>query len=388
MQSTKAFIIFVVIATTVYVLMNSYIYFRGFSVLSGEGRWVIWLKFMFLAIVLTFPVSVFLRNSSYCALNNVLTIIGSVWVGAMVYFLLIAFAADIVILAGRVIPIIAVKLKADRILLGRSVFFGSIALVGLIVFFGWVNTLVIRVRPIEVVLPALPKAHNPTTIIYVSDVHLGLIIHERRLATFVEKINAEHPDLIIIGGDLVDESVERLNGMPETLAKLKAPLGVFAVLGNHEFYAGADKAVAFMESAGIRVLRDEVATVPGVVNLVGIDDPTALTFGKKKEASVPALMKERDPGLPTILLFHPPIRVKEYSTTGVDLMLSGHTHHGQMFPINFITGMVYLEDYGYRRVGPMQLNVSCGLGTWGPPARVFTHPEIVKITLVNGKAGK
>jgi hypothetical protein len=126
-------------------------------------------------------------------------------------------------------------------------------------------------------------------------------------------------------------------------------------------------------------------TLPGLVNLIGLDDPADIRFGKKVEASVPALMKQGDPNLPTILMFHPPIRMKEYSGYGVDLMLSGHSHHGQMFPLNLITGMVYLVDYGYRRVGTMQVYVSSGLGTWGPPVRVFTHPEIVKITLVNGE---
>jgi predicted MPP superfamily phosphohydrolase len=385
MQSTKAFIIFLAIAISIYALINTYVYLRGFSALSGDGRWVISLKILFVAVVLAFPVSIFFRNTSYCQACNVLTIIGSFWVGAMLYFFLLAFLSEIVILIQSFVPLIPAKLKADRILFGRAVFFGSIVLVALILIMGWVNTLFIRVKPLEVALAQLDKANNPTTIVYVSDVHLGLIIHEKRLDAFVEKINAQHPDVIIFGGDLVDESVEGLDHMPEILAGLKAPRGVYAVLGNHEFYAGHEKAEAFMKSAGIRVLRDEVVTLPGLVNLVGLDDPTALRFGKKKEASVPELMKRSDPKLPTILLFHPPIRMKEYSAYGIDLMLSGHSHHGQLFPANLITRMVYLVDYGYRRVGPMQVYVSCGLGTWGPPVRVLTHPEIVKITLVSGE---
>lgn len=387
MQSTKAFIIFLVVAISIYTLINTYVYFRGFGALSGEGRWVIFLKMFFIAVVLTFPVSIFFRNTEYCRVCNTLTIVGSVWMGAMVYFFLIALAADLVRLVQLFVPIVPQKLTADRVAFGRAVFFGSIGLVAVILVAGWVNTLVLRVKPIEVTLPTLPKAHNPTTIVYVSDVHLGLIIHEKRLSAFVEKINAQHPDIIFIGGDLVDESVEGLDHMPEILARLKAPRGIYAVLGNHEYYAGHEKAEAFMKSAGIRVLRDEVVTLPGLVNLVGLDDPTALRFGKKKEVPLPDLMARRDPTLPTILMFHPPIRMKEYSTYGVDLMLSGHSHHGQMFPANLITKMVYLVDYDYRRVGPMQVYVSCGLGTWGPPVRVFTHPEIVKITLCGEEAG-
>lgn len=387
MQSTKAFIIFLVVAITIYTLVNAYVYFRGFSALSGEGRWVIGLKILFWAIVLMFPVSIFFRNTSYCQVCNVLTIVGSVWMGAMLYFFLIALASDIVRLVQFLVPFIPARLAADRVLFGRAVFFGSIGLVAAILVLGWVNTLVLRVKPLDVTLPSLAKAHNPTTVVYVSDVHLGLIIHERRLTAFVDKINEQRPDLILIGGDLLDESVEGLDHMPEILARLKAPLGVYAVLGNHEFYAGHEKAEAFMKSAGIRVLRDEVVTLPGLVNLVGLDDPTALRFGKAKEPSLPELLDKRDRALPTILMFHPPMRMKEYAGYGIDLMLSGHSHKGQMFPANLITKMVYLVDYGYRRVGPMQVYVSSGLGTWGPPARVLTHPEIVKITLRGEEAG-
>jgi predicted MPP superfamily phosphohydrolase len=384
MQRTTAFIIFFSIFLTVYVLTNGYLYLRGFSALWAEGRWVFGLKILFAALVLAFPVSFFFRNTKFCDTCNILTIVGSVWLGAMLYFFLVSVFSDIAGLIGRFVPVVPAGLRDKPLLLGRIVFFGSIGLVALILLGGWLNTLFVRVKNVQIELSNLATASNPTTVVFVSDVHLGLIIHEKRLSAFVEEINAQKPDLILIGGDLVDESVEGLDHMPEILAGLKASRGIYAVLGNHEFYSGADRAVAFMRSAGIRVLRDEVVTIPGLVNLVGLDDPTALQFGKKKEASVPELLKRRDPSLPTILMFHPPIRMKEYAGYPIDLMLSGHSHHGQMFPLNFITEMVYLVDYGYGRVGPMQVYVSSGLGTWGPPVRVFTHPEIVKMTLVSG----
>ncbi len=385
MQITKSFIIFFFIFFAIYVLTNTYIYLRGFSALSLEGRWVIGLKLLFVAVVLTFPVSFFLRGTKYANTCDLLTIVGSIWVGAMLYFFLLAVFSDLVRLIDSLVPIIPAHFKNNRVLLGRSAFFGSIAIVFLIILSGWVNTFFIRVKNLEVDFPTLPKAANPTTVVYVSDVHLGLLVGEHRLRAFVDKINAQHPDIILIGGDLVDESVEGLAHMPEILAGLKAPRGIYAVLGNHDFYAGHEKAEAFMRSAGIRVLRDEVVTLPGLVNLVGLDDPTALQFGKKKEASLPELLKKRDVSLPTILMFHPPIRMKKYAAYPIDLMLSGHSHHGQMFPMNFITDLVYLVSYGYARIGTMQVYVSSGLGTWGPPVRVFTHPEIVRITLVKGK---
>ena len=105
MQSTKAFVIFLIVAISIYTLINTYVYFRGFAALSGEGRWVISLKILFAAVVLAFPVSVFFRNTSYCQVCNVLTIVGSVWMGAMLYFFLIAFASDIVRLVQILCPL-------------------------------------------------------------------------------------------------------------------------------------------------------------------------------------------------------------------------------------------------------------------------------------------
>jgi uncharacterized protein len=120
-------------------------------------------------------------------------------------------------------------------------------------------------------------------------------------------------------------------------------------------------------------------TIPGVVTIVGLDDPRS----GDKSTTVPDLMAGRDPGVPTILLTHRPVDLEKYAAEGFDLMLAGHSHHGQFFPLTIVTDFVYTVSYGQARIGPMQVYVTSGLGTWGPPVRIFTHPEIVKITLLN-----
>ncbi len=363
----------------IYVLINAYIFFRGFAALSGEGKWVIALKLLFVALVIAFPVMHSLEDDLNGPLWNAVNLIGSFWVVGMVYLFLIVLFSDIVRLTDRLVPIIPKRLKDNRRRAGRIAFFGSIAVVVIIVFFGWLNTRFVRVENLQVDLAKLPKVNNPTTVVFASDFHLGPTVHENQAKSFVDRINAQDPDIILIGGDLVEGSVDGLGRMSEILAKLRAPLGVYAVLGNHEYHGGPEKTEAFMRSAGITVLRDEVRTFPGVVNLLGLDDPRS---GAAK-ASVPDLVAKCDRSLPTILLTHRPVNLEEYSGDGIDLMLAGHSHHGQFFPLTIVTDFVYTVSYGYARIGPMQVYVTSGLGTWGPPVRILTHPEIVRITLVN-----
>jgi predicted MPP superfamily phosphohydrolase len=365
----------------IYVLINAYIYFRGFAALSGEGRWVIALKLVFVALVVAFPVMHSLEDGLNGPFWNSVNLIGSFWVVGMVYFFLIVLFSDIVRLIDRLVPIIQTRLKGDRRRAGRIVFLGSVAVVVFIVFFGWLNTRFVRVENLQVDLAKLPKANNPTTVVFASDFHIGPTIHEKQAQSFVDEINAQNPDIILIGGDLVEGSVDGLGRMSEILAGLRAPLGVYAVLGNHEYHGGPEKTEAFMRSAGITVLRDGVVTFPGIVNLVGLDDPRS---GAKK-TPVPDLVAKGDPSLPTILLTHRPVNLEEYARDGIDLMLAGHSHHGQFFPLTIVTDFVYTVSYGYARIGPMQVYVTSGLGTWGPPVRILTHPEIVRITLVNGR---
>jgi uncharacterized protein len=363
----------------IYVVINAYIFFRGFAALQGRGRWVIGLKLLFVALVVGFPLMHSLEDSLYGAAWNVINVIGSFWVVAMVYFFLIVLLSDIVRLIDRVVPVIPSRLRKHPRFTGTTLFFGSVALVVLIVFFGWLNTQFIRVQPVTVDLVRLPKAHNPTTIVFASDFHIGPAVSEKRVETFVEKINAENPDIILLGGDLVEGSVDGLGRIPQILARLHAPLGIWAVPGNHEYHGGGEESEAFMKAAGITVLTDDVVTIPGVVTIVGLDDPRS----GEKSTTVPDLMARRDPGLPVILLTHRPVDMERHAAEGIDLMLAGHSHHGQFFPLTVITDLVYTVSYGYARIDPMQVYVTSGLGTWGPPVRILTHPEIVRITLVN-----
>jgi len=232
----------------------------------------------------------------------------------------------------------------------------------------------------ELVLPELPQALDGLRVCQLSDLHLGTILGERWLAARLEQVRALDPDLVVITGDLVDGNARHVEKLVPLLRTLCARLGVYAVTGNHEFYAGLERSVALLEAAGFRVLRDtHVEVAPGLV-LAGVDDLTARRqFGTKHRALESAL-QGRPPGA-CILLSHTPWEVSRAQELGVQLMLSGHTHDGQIWPFGYLVRLSYPYLGGLYRVGSSTLYVSRGTGTWGPRMRLPRPAEITLFTL-------
>lgn len=212
-------------------------------------------------------------------------------------------------------------------------------------------------------------------IVMLSDLHLGYHIGRKELARWVDIINAEHPDLILIGGDIIDISVRPLEEgrFASEFKRLKAP--VYACLGNHEYYASEPKARTFYEEAGIVLLRDSVATV-GEITIIGRDDRTN---NRRKQLS--ELTKHTKPGHYTILLDHQPYHLEEAENAKIDFQFSGHTHDGQVWPVSWITRTMYEKSFGYLRKGNTDYYISSGMGIWGPKFRIGTRSEYVVATI-------
>lgn len=170
--------------------------------------------------------------------------------------------------------------------------------------------------------------------------------------------------------------------MSEILCGLSPKFGSFAVLGNHEYYGGqVEQAVRHLQQGGIRVLRDETVKVADSFYIVGRDYRGAGRFTGQQRKELQVIMKGIDGSLPIILLDHEPVCLEEAKQAGVDLQLSGHTHKGQFFPNQLVTGMMFDIDWGYLRRENLQVIVSSGFGTWGPPIRIGNRPEIVDIMI-------
>ena len=248
--------------------------------------------------------------------------------------------------------------------------------------YGFFEARQIRPEYLEIRSAKIPKAAGKIRIVQISDVHVGVLVREKRLAAILRSVSEAEPDLLVSTGDLVDG---QLNSMAEAMAQFREfrpRYGKFAVTGNHEFYAGIDEAIDFITQSGFTLLRGEVATVAGVVDLAGVDDPTTRRAGPRGGLSDREILSRKGGDRFTILLKHQPL-VENDAPGAFDLQLSGHTHRGQIFPFGLITSRFFPFHSGnYHLTEGALLHVSRGTGTWGPPIRFLSPPEITIIDLI------
>jgi predicted MPP superfamily phosphohydrolase len=232
----------------------------------------------------------------------------------------------------------------------------------------------------EVKLSGLPADRDGMQLVAVSDLHLGRLLGERWLRKRIAQVGALSPDVIVAVGDVVDGNAKQLESLADALAELDAPLGVWAVSGNHEFYEGIDTSLDLLRSAGWQVLRDEWAVVtPGLV-FAGVDDWTGRPRWSTTAHPLADALDDRPEGA-AVLLSHSPMFAGEAADRGAQLMISGHTHAGQIWPFNYLVRLRYRLVSGRYEVGGMPVLVCRGTGTWGPRMRLWQRSEILHITL-------
>lgn len=219
------------------------------------------------------------------------------------------------------------------------------------------------------------KISGSKKIIFLSDLHLGYHNPRSEFHRWVELLNAENPDLILIGGDIIDGNIRPLNEEStwEEFHNFNAP--VYACLGNHEYLAGKDRSIDFYKKSDIHLLLDSTHVTDGFC-LIGRDDRM-----NPKRKSLKELMRTAEHDKLTILLDHQPYHLEETEKEKIDLQLSGHTHHGQVWPLNWVTDAVYECAYGYYKRGGTEYYVSSGLGIWGGKFRICTCSEYVVIQI-------
>jgi predicted MPP superfamily phosphohydrolase len=262
----------------------------------------------------------------------------------------------------------------------RYSFFIASGLALAICMYGYFSALTIRTERLKIETAKLPANVNSLKIVQISDVHLGLIVRSERLKKIVEIVKAEKPDIFVSTGDLVDAQINHMTGMSDLLLQINAPYGNYAITGNHEFYAGIKQALAFTREAGFILLRGEA--IKNVINIVGVDDPAAGQFGLQQARSEAELLSSVSNNRFTLLLKHRP-SVDPDAAKLFDLQLSGHTHRGQIFPFTYISKLAYPMNAGRFDLSTGAiLRVSRGTGTWGPPVRFLSPPEITVIELI------
>jgi predicted MPP superfamily phosphohydrolase len=367
---------------TLFGLCNYYIGLRGWQAFSYlySSRWLAWSWVAAVTVLaLAFPLGRFIAHFLPRNPDRFIIVIGSYWLAAMYYLLLILWACDLIRLLNRWFGFLPSTLRGTFAPLTLTV----LLLVAILLIYGTWNALHPVVRDYEVTLPKKSSSMASMRVVVVSDIHLGWIVGIDRLEQMTEMINSLEPDLVLFPGDIVDEGVdlEAERAMPDVLQTLHPRLGSYAVMGNHEYISGnAEATIGFLERGGITVLRDQTAEIADSFYLVGRDDASRHRFNGSQRLELSDLMDGVDKArLPVLVLDHEPLHLEVAERAGVDLQFSGHTHRGQMFPNDYITHAIFEQDWGYLRKNNLQLIVSCGYGTWGPPIRIGNRPEIVNV---------
>ena len=329
----------------------------------------------FVLLWLSYPAARLLSVRGLHSFAQPLEFIGASWIGVLFLLFTALIAVDILILGGWLLPKLAPQLRGGAALV-------AVALAGLALFQG-LRAPVVRTH--EVVVPGLPAERDGLSLVVVSDLHLGTLIGERWLAARIEQIDALRPDAVLIAGDLVDSDLDGALALQPVLRRLRAPLGVWCVLGNHDVYAGTRRVVDFAEGAGVTVLRNRAVELAPGLRLAGIDDPATLRRGATADHRLRDALAGTAGGA-TILLSHTPDShtAEEAAAAGVGLMLSGHTHGGQIWPFSYLVRNRYPLFVGRYGIGTMTAIVGRGTGTWGPRMRLWLPGEIIRLRLRSG----
>ncbi len=377
------FFIFFSIVLVIYGLINTYIFTRFMQSIPAGSPIKIWAVIVFWVIVGSFIVARFLEWVYPCDFTEVLTWIGSFWLGAMAYFILALLLIDLARLVNHFFPFFPRIFYVDYQKTKLITLFIVSGLVIILITAGFINARNPVVKSLDLNISKKVNGSKTLKIAMASDIHLGTLVGKRSASRLVRMINGVHPDIILFAGDIVDEdlkSVTRRN-LGETLKELHAPLGVYAITGNHEYIGGAAEAVAYLTRYNIKFLSDTVELIDNRFYLAGRDDRDKLRFTGKPRKPLADILKGIDHSIPIVLMDHQPFQLSRPEELGVDLQLSGHTHDGQIWPFNYITNAIYEVSWGYKKKGNTHIYVSCGFGTWGPPMRIGNRPEVVLITL-------
>ena len=372
--------IFIAVFLSLYGGMHWYWYRKAASVVPPvAGAKILLGVFLFLMVLAPVMIRLF-EQRGHEVVARWTAFIGYSWMG----FLFICCSCFLVLDLVRLLVWLAARAGIGSIgtfLPGAGVSFASVTVIGIIICtYGLYEAASIRTETVDILTLKIPKAAGTITIAQVSDVHLGLLVGNRRLKTILTAVQAADPDLLVATGDLVDGQMDGRDGLTALLREVQPRFGKFAVTGNHELYVGSGQALSFLRDAGFTVLQGEAATISGLLTVAGVDDPA---FGGKAEVAtqerevLERVARDRF----VLLLKHRPVITSE-NLGRFDLQLSGHVHQGQIFPFGLLTKLAFPLRTGLSGIEEGgAVYVSRGTGTWGPPIRFLAPPEVTVFRL-------
>lgn len=379
------FLIFFSIVIVGFFLANYYIFSRSIAVFEPGSLLRKLFVFTFWTLAASYFVGRVLERIQISFFSDSLVWIGSFWMGALLYFILIVLLLDVLKITNYFFGIFP-QLNTDNFQKAKTItFIFSVLLVAGLLVFGFINARRPIIKSITIDISKYSNELKELNIAVVSDIHLGTIIGNGYLSRVVSEINSLKPDIILIAGDLLDEDLEPVirQNLGETLRMLYAPKGVFAIMGNHEYIGGVEAASKYLSEHGIVVLKDSVVLIDNSIYIIGRDDKESARFGSSSRKSLQALYDdfEIDESLSVIVLDHQPVDINSAVLLNADVQFSGHTHKGQIWPINYLVNAIFKVGYGHQEINKTNVIVTSGIGTWGPPIRIGNSPEILSVKL-------
>jgi len=355
---------------------------QAFLLGSGAGAL---LAILFVLMILAPVVVRVTEREGFDLAARVIAYLGYTWMGFLFLYFSASLVFDCYLLGLKLFGMVSSTDTRWLTPSPRTAFIGPLLYAFFAAAYGYFEAQAIRTKRVVVESPKVP-VETKFTVAQVSDVHIGLIVRRNRLSRIAEAVRQANPDLVVSTGDLVDGQLDDIGRMSDQFIELHPRFGMFAVTGNHEYYAGLGQSLNFTNRAGFRVLRDEILPVTDWLSVAGVDDPAGGGWKRHGLSSIEekilgSLPRERF----VLLLKHRPA-ITDQRLGRCDLQLSGHVHKGQMFPFNLVTYLFYPVRTGLSRLtGGGFLYVSRGTGTWGPPIRFLAPPEVTLFELVHGE---
>lgn len=352
-----------------------YVAWRVFSLFNTRVLKIAWIVF-YLALAAGYPIAESLSHGTGQGFAEAVILLGYCALPLLLYVILAVIASDLVIGALRLAGAVSREtVRSTRVRRARLVL--GLALPALVVAYGVVNHRALRVREHKIDVARRSSTAKGLTVVFMADLHFRAVTSDRFLDELVAKVNAQAPDVILIGGDILegDRRDEDTSRYARAFRRMTSKYGIFAVPGNHEGFARSGGG-EFLARAGIRLLQDEVVPIDQAVKLVGRRDQRS-----RARTPLAGLLAAAGRDLPVILLVHRPSDFDEASRNGVAVLLAGHTHHGQLFPANLFTSREYPLSYGHVERGGTHFIVTSGVQGWGPPVRTVGASEIVALHL-------
>ncbi len=378
-------IIAISIFLTVFGLTGYYVYTRIAQAFAGTFLTSKPILFIYVFLLVSFLLGKIIEHYHIGFISNTLVRTGSIALGFFVYALFLVIFFDLIRLINFTIPFYPSFVTADY--QKSKLIVGVISAIAILIIFlaGYINALTPRVKTLDISINKNNTELENLNIVAVSDIHLSTVVNEGKTKKLIKTINELKPDLVIIAGDIIDDNIKVVEyyQLLDYLKEINSKYGVYSCMGNHEYISNAYKDLGVFEKNGIHMLKDTTVKVEDKFYIIGRDDIQGKSISGNERKTLKELTKDIDFQLPVILLDHQPFGLDKTAEYQIDLQFSGHTHNGQIWPINYITGLIFEEDWGYLKKKETHFYVSSGFGTAVVPIRLGNHSEVVNIKLTN-----